>query len=262
MRTKPAAGGFTVSSSIASRNLQVAAGRPAQHTELKRYDEAADYYEQALDNNPSMDKAFVGLTACLKAKEDWSALVNAYRAQLERIKSSATPEARAQLWDAIGDVYRTKLDDNAQATDAYQQAQELDPESRERLEMLATIYETNPKKFFKHFFVVNYCPLVFMEGDTGRNRVPEKLPKAEREALFEACDAALVRFAKELKPKYVVGVGKWPMTRAQAALGEGSYEYGYILHPSPANPNANKGWAEKAEAQLAEILGADHAALT
>lgn len=39
--------------------------------------------------------------------------------------------------------------------------------------------------FFARFFITNYCPLVFME-ESGRNFIPEKLPKDEREPLFEA----------------------------------------------------------------------------
>src|SRR5690606_6715112 len=47
-----------------------------------------------------------------------------------------------------------------------------------------------PERFFDRFFVVNYCPLVFLEVG-GRNRTPDKLPVREREPLFEACDRAL-----------------------------------------------------------------------
>ena len=32
-----------------------------------------------------------------------------------------------------------------------------------------------PKKFFSNHFIINHCPLAFME-DTGRNRTPDKLP--------------------------------------------------------------------------------------
>ena len=41
--------------------------------------------------------------------------------------------------------------------------------------------------FFERFYVANYCPLVFME-ESARNRVPEKLPVAERQPLLDACD--------------------------------------------------------------------------
>ena len=47
-----------------------------------------------------------------------------------------------------------------------------------------------PERFFARFFIHNYCPLVFME-ESGRNRVPEKLPASERVPLFAACDRAL-----------------------------------------------------------------------
>ena len=119
------------------------------HVELKRHDEAADYYEQALEHDPTMKKAFEGLKDCLTQKKNWIGLVDAYGSQAQRIGKTASPEARAALWDAMGDVYRTKLEDSVKATEAYRQAHELDPESRERLEMLATIYETNPKKFYR-----------------------------------------------------------------------------------------------------------------
>ena len=49
------------------------------------------------------------------------------------------------------------------------------------------------RAFFERFFVVNYCPVAFME-ESGRNRTPDKLPAAEREALFETCDRALVMY--------------------------------------------------------------------
>lgn len=112
-----------------------------------------------------------------------------------------------------------------------------------------------PEAFFARFFVLNYCPLVFME-ESGRNRVPEKLRKAEREPLFEACDRALGDALEALDPVHVVGVGKFAQDRASAVLhARGApREVSRILHPSPASPAANRGWAPQAEAQL-EALG-------
>src|SRR3954447_15605631 len=42
-----------------------------------------------------------------------------------------------------------------------------------------------PDRFFERYFVVNYCPLAFLES-TGRNRTPDKLPAPEQEPLFAA----------------------------------------------------------------------------
>jgi single-strand selective monofunctional uracil DNA glycosylase len=109
----------------------------------------------------------------------------------------------------------------------------------------------SPERFFEHFFVVNYCPLVFME-DSGANRTPDKLPKAEQLALFAACDAALRAIASELEPEFVIGVGAFATSRAKAALAEGRYQLATISHPSPASPKANRGWAELVEKELSD----------
>lgn len=109
-----------------------------------------------------------------------------------------------------------------------------------------------PEKFFARFFVVNYCPLVFME-ESGKNRVPEKLPAAEREPLFAACDRALRAAIEALVPEVVIGVGNFAEERARAVLGDGGPRIGRILHPSPASPLANNGWAESVDAKLREL---------
>ena len=109
-----------------------------------------------------------------------------------------------------------------------------------------------PGRFFARFFVANYCPLVFMEP-SGRNRTPDKLPAAERGELFRLCDRALCDVIQALQPKLVVGVGKFAQDRAGAALADTGIRIGGILHPSPASPVANRGWAQQAEKQLLRL---------
>jgi single-strand selective monofunctional uracil DNA glycosylase len=111
----------------------------------------------------------------------------------------------------------------------------------------------SPARFFERFFVANYCPLVFMEG-SGRNRTPDKLPAAERRSLFDACDEALEKLVDVLEPRAVIGVGKFAEDRARATLGGRDVDIARVLHPSPASPVANRGWAAQAEAQLAPWL--------
>jgi single-strand selective monofunctional uracil DNA glycosylase len=115
-----------------------------------------------------------------------------------------------------------------------------------------------PERFFERFFVWNYCPLVFME-ESGRNRTPDKLPKEESGPLFATCDQALARVVGVLEPELTVGVGRFAESRLQSVLEGGAPasgrvpRIGAILHPSPASPAANRGWAEKAEAQLRHL---------
>lgn len=109
-----------------------------------------------------------------------------------------------------------------------------------------------PEAFFRTFFVANYCPLVFMEAG-GRNFVPEKLRKQEREPLFEACDRALRRTIEALQPRYVVGVGKFAEGKARAICADLDITVGSVPHPSPASPLANRGWAPLMTAALQEM---------
>lgn len=106
------------------------------------------------------------------------------------------------------------------------------------------------RAFFRQHFIVNYCPLVFMDAG-GRNLTPDKLPAAERAELYAVCDAALAQVAKLLSPSIVVAVGHFAQTRARAALGD-DIDVRRIPHPSPASPLANRGWA----AAAAQALGA------
>jgi len=109
-----------------------------------------------------------------------------------------------------------------------------------------------PERFFAGHFIANYCPLVFME-ESGRNRTPDKLPAAEREPLFEACDTHLRRVVAILEPDWVVGVGAFAKARAEQALGSEGPRLAAILHPSPANPRANRDWAGVATQQLRDL---------
>lgn len=109
-----------------------------------------------------------------------------------------------------------------------------------------------PERFFERHFVANYCPLVFMET-TGRNRTPDKLPAGERAPLFRLCDLALVRLVSVLRPGLIIGIGKFAEDRARAALADRGVRFARILHPSPASPAANRGWAQQAESQLREL---------
>lgn len=109
-----------------------------------------------------------------------------------------------------------------------------------------------PRPFFEKFFVVNYCPLVFM-AESGKNITPDKLPAAEAERLTAACDEALRRLALAMDARILVGVGAFARRASERALGGSGIPVGQILHPSPASPLANRGWAEAAHRQLQNL---------
>ena len=107
--------------------------------------------------------------------------------------------------------------------------------------------------FFQDHFVMNYCPLMFME-ESGRNYTPDKLPAGKRKALYAACDEHLQTAVDILDAEWIIGVGAFAEKCAMRVLEGRDIKIGRILHPSPASPAANRGWSEAATQQL-EALG-------
>ena len=112
------------------------------------------------------------------------------------------------------------------------------------------------RELARHWFVANYCPLLFLDG-TGRNVTPDKLARPDRAALFPICDRFLAIVLETLRPRWAVGVGAFARQRlavVAGAMAAGPGTVGIrvtgIPHPSPANPAANRGWALQARAVL------------
>lgn len=116
--------------------------------------------------------------------------------------------------------------------------------------------------FFRDHVVLNFCPLVFM-AESGSNITPDKLPSAYRKRVNTACETALADAALVLEPQYLVGIGRFardrldrvreqivPEQRMQTEKARYPLKPVQILHPSPASPAANRGWAQTATEQL------------
>jgi single-strand selective monofunctional uracil DNA glycosylase len=105
------------------------------------------------------------------------------------------------------------------------------------------------REFARHWFVANYCPLLFLDA-TGRNITPDKLVQPDRAVLFPICDRFLAILLSTLRPHWAVGVGSFARQRLEAVAPALGVEVASITHPSPANPVANRGWVRQARAAL------------
>ncbi|XP_032939189.1 single-strand selective monofunctional uracil DNA glycosylase, partial [Catharus ustulatus] len=112
----------------------------------------------------------------------------------------------------------------------------------------------DPRRFFRHCFVHNLCPLLFLT-ESGRNVALPELRGPERERLLRACGDALVAAVVALSVRLVVALGRVAEVRARRELrGAGlDVEVRGIPHPSPRNPRANRGWEGEARARLEEL---------
>jgi single-strand selective monofunctional uracil DNA glycosylase len=87
---------------------------------------------------------------------------------------------------------------------------------------------------------------------SARNLTPDKLPAARRQALQTICDRHLEEVLTAIKPRWLVGIGAFA-EKCATRVAPPAVEVGRILHPSPASPAANRGWAEIATRQLVEL---------
>ncbi len=111
--------------------------------------------------------------------------------------------------------------------------------------LFADRYQT-PEQFFSKNFIVNYCPLAFMD-EGARNLTPDKFPTSVRGPLEAHCDRHLAEMIRLLKPRHFVGVGGFAEQCAQRCIDnqlvENNFSLIRILHPSPASPAANRDWS-------------------
>lgn len=109
-----------------------------------------------------------------------------------------------------------------------------------------------PAALREHMVVLNYCPLLLLEACGNRCR---NLPLAKvsgSRALLGLCDAYLSRAIRLLEPALVIGIGAFAAARL-LEVAQGGVAVGKLLHPSPASPLANRGFARQATRQLNEM---------
>jgi single-strand selective monofunctional uracil DNA glycosylase len=106
--------------------------------------------------------------------------------------------------------------------------------------------------FFELYFVINYCPLIFFDNN-GSNITPDKLPKLTQLNLNKLCDEAVAETIQLLNPLYLIGIGNYAYNRLKAININENIIVDSIIHPSPANPQANRGWAEQINSKFIEL---------
>lgn len=108
----------------------------------------------------------------------------------------------------------------------------------------------NPYDMKNNIYIANYCPLIFLSPvKTAKNITPNKLKKETRIQIDKVCDEYLFETIELLECEKLIGIGKYAMGK----LKNDKIPYSSILHPSPASPLANKGWAQQAEQQLLDF---------
>jgi single-strand selective monofunctional uracil DNA glycosylase len=111
------------------------------------------------------------------------------------------------------------------------------------------------ERFFGEHFVANYCPLLFLD-EQGRNLTPDRIALADRGPLYRSCDRHLAAVIEVLDPEWAIGIGRFAEGRVREVALARRWERlrtAGLPHPSPASPQANRGWAATADRILRDL---------
>jgi tetratricopeptide (TPR) repeat protein len=108
---------------------------------------ALEFYEQVLTLDPGFDKAMNEAIALYTAQNQHAGAEKLLQQKLARANTNDDQAAMLATFDALAELYEHKLGLSDKAIDAYEAAQTLDPENRERAERLSALYATDPGRY-------------------------------------------------------------------------------------------------------------------
>jgi serine/threonine protein kinase/Tfp pilus assembly protein PilF len=115
--------------------------------QVKDSAEAANLYERVVEADPTNDAALKEAIRIRNELTDHTGSERLLKIRVERARASGDKPAQLAALDALGDLYHRHLGMVDEAIEAYEGAQALDPEGRDRNEVLANIYASDPARF-------------------------------------------------------------------------------------------------------------------
>jgi tetratricopeptide (TPR) repeat protein/tRNA A-37 threonylcarbamoyl transferase component Bud32 len=110
-------------------------------------DKAAQFYDEVLELDPSLDKPLAEAIELRTDKGDHEGVEKLLKVELERQTDKNDTEKMLATFDRLGVLYKDKLGWMGEAIDAYEAAQTLDPDNDTRNELLAKLYASDPAQY-------------------------------------------------------------------------------------------------------------------
>ncbi len=110
-------------------------------------DRALELYQKVLELDTKADKALNEAIELRREKGDHEGVERLLQRKLEAATAEKDKPTMLETFSELGELYEKQLGWIDRAVDAYEAAQTLDPENRQRQEQLAELYATDPKKY-------------------------------------------------------------------------------------------------------------------
>lgn len=115
--------------------------------QLGDLDQAAKFYDQVLELDPSLDKALAEAIEIHNDKGDHEGVERLLKIDLERATDRGDNDKMLATFDKLAVLYKDKLEWMGEAIDAYEAAQLLEPDNEARNELLASLYASDPSQY-------------------------------------------------------------------------------------------------------------------
>lgn len=110
---------------------------------------ALEFYDQVLALDPRFERALAEAIELRSDLNDHAGVETLLRQKLDLASKADDQAAMLSAFTALGELYENKLGALDKAVDAYEAAQTLEPENRERAEKLSALYATNPERYLE-----------------------------------------------------------------------------------------------------------------
>lgn len=117
------------------------------HKQMQDLEAAIGYYDRVLELDPDFAVALNEAIELRKEKKDWEGVEKLLQQKLEQAQNANDNGRLLETFDALADVYQQHLGWTSEAIDALEAAQTLDPDNRERNDVLANLYASDPSKY-------------------------------------------------------------------------------------------------------------------
>ncbi|HEY3234511.1 MAG TPA: tetratricopeptide repeat protein, partial [Polyangiaceae bacterium] len=107
---------------------------------------AMDFYNQVLELDPDMDRALTEAIELEQGRNNHAGVEKLLQRQIELAKRRTDEKLQLSTFTALGQLYE-KLGSTDKAIDAYEAAQALDADNRERALQLSEIYASDPTRY-------------------------------------------------------------------------------------------------------------------
>lgn len=128
-----------------AKYMHTAATIASRH--LGDIDEALEFYERALEFDPTIEKALNEAIELYRQKGKHGEVERLLKRQLDQAKVAQDRDKIVRVLDKLGELYQKFLNEPDLAVDAFEAAQAFDPENRARAEKLAEIYAADPAQY-------------------------------------------------------------------------------------------------------------------